>query len=323
MLLAFDGSVLVANAGRLGVLALPVALGMLTVRARLIKDPTAAVAALNVYTLYVGFPALIAAGVANVDLAVASDWGLWLVVPVLDLLLLLACRSAGAVLPGRQAGSMALVCLFGNTAYLGIPFVVSVLGESARGPAALLVAVQVGLAVAVGPLLLTRWSGDHTAGVAWSRLLRQPLLWAPLAGAVVRAIPQGGRDVVLDAIGPLAASTAPVAMFLLGLYLFQNRDLVRVAEAGVWSHVGLRMVVAPALSLGLALLAVEVGAFGRPVAAIVVMLGGMPAAITTFSLAEHEGVAADRVASVVVRSSVVALVTLPLLATLAEWVARV
>ncbi|MFN8051592.1 MAG: AEC family transporter [Acidimicrobiales bacterium] len=315
-------SLLVANAGRLGVLAVPVALGVLVARLRLIGNVVAAIDALNVYTLYVGFPALIAAGVVNVAGSVTGSWGFWAIVPVVDVVLVVASRALGAAMAGRQAGSMALVCLFGNTAYLGIPFVVSVLGEAARGPAAVLVAVQVTLAVAVGPVLLVRWSGTGSAGVDWGRVLRQPLLWAPLVGLAARALPAGGRGAVLDVLSPLAASTAPIAMFLLGLYLFVNAERMRTAEAGVWAHVAVRLVAAPLVSIGIAVALRRWGGLDASVVPIVVLLGGMPAAITTFSLARHAGVATERVASVVVRSSVASVLTLPILATIAERVGR-
>jgi hypothetical protein len=123
-------------------------------------------------------------------------------------------------------------------------------------------------------------------------------------------------------LSPLAASTAPVAMFLLGLYLIHNWERVRVAEPGVWTHVGLRLVVAPVVNAAVALALFEMDAISGVVAAIIVVLGGMPAAISTFSLAQYEGIGADLVASVVVRSSVASVVTMPILATLAEQLSR-
>lgn len=319
---ALGVSAILANAGRLGVLAVPALLGVLVVKARQVPDVPAAIGALNAYTLHVGFPALIAVGVLEVDPSIASSWGFWAAIPVVDLVLVAISWAAGRRLPGRQAGSIALVLLFGNTAYLGLPFAVSVLGERARGPASLLVAVQVTLAVLVGPVLLQRWSGDGRGEVDWPRLLRQPLLLAPFAAILVRQLPDGVVGGVRDVLGPLAASTAPVAMFLLGLYLVANVDLVREAEPGVWTHVFLRMVVAPVVNAGVSLALFEAGTISATTMAVIVVLGGMPAAISTFSRAHYEGVAADRVASVVVRSSIAALVTTPFLATVAEQLSR-
>jgi malonate transporter len=322
VMLAIEASDLLANAGRLGILAVPALLGVLVVRLRQVPDVPAAIGALNTYTLHLGFPALIAVGVLEVDPSVASTWGFWAVIPVVDLVLIAISWAAGRRLAGRQGGSLALVLLFGNTAYLGLPFAVSVLGEPARGPASLLVAVQVTLAVLVGPVLLQRWSGDGPGSVGWARLLRQPLLLAPFVAVMVRQLPDGVVGGVHDVLGPLAASTAPVAMFLLGLYLVENWELVRTAEHGVWTHVVLRMLVAPAVNAAVAVWLFEVGTISSTTMAVIVVLGGMPAAISTFSIAHHEGVAADRVASVVVRSSVAALVTMPVLATVAEQLSR-
>lgn len=319
---AIGASEIVANAGRLAVLAVPALLGVLVVRVRLIRDPAAAVGALNVYTLYLGFPALITLGVLDVDADIATQWGFWLVIPAVDAILLAISWWCGRGPTPGQGGSIALVLLFGNTAYLGLPFAVSVLGESARGPASLLVALQVGIAVLVGPVLLHRWSGDRGGRIEWTRVLRQPLLWAPLAGVVVRVLPDGPRGAATDVLSPLAASTAPVAMFLLGVYLVDNWELLRSAEAGIWTHVTLRLVVAPVVNAAVAYGLFEAGALSGPAVAVVVILGGMPAAISTFSIAHHEGVASDRIASVVVRSSLVAIVTMPLLATLAEPLSR-
>ena len=309
------------NAARLGVLAIPVILGLVIARAGLISDLGAAIGSLNVFSLYVGFPALIAAGILDADFALPDDVAFWLAVPLLDLILVGCCWLAGRLFE-RQAGSMTLVCLFGNTAYLGIPFVVSVLGERSRGPAALLVAIQVVIAVAIGPWLLVRWSGHRAAPVSLGSILRQPLLWAPALGLGARLLPAGGRDVVSEAIGPLAASAAPVAMFLLGLYLFQKRELLARAERGVWAHVALRLLVAPAVSTALAVTLLRLDAIDHGTAGIVVIMGGVPAAITTFAMAQQAGVAVDRVAGVVVRSSIVSLFTLPVIASIAEAVAR-
>jgi predicted permease len=182
--------------------------------------------------------------------------------------------------------------------------------------------VQVGIAVLVGPVLLQRWSGEGRGEVAWGRVLRQPLLLAPIAGVLIRLLPDGARDAASDVLSPLAASTAPVAMFLLGLYLVANWELVRTPEPGVWTHVGLRLVVAPAVNAAVAVALHEAGAVSASTMGVIVVLGGMPAAISTFSLAHYEGVAADRVASVVVRSSVVSVVTMPVLGALAESLAR-
>lgn len=322
MLFAVELADLAANAGRLAVLAVPALLGALVVRVGWIPEPEAATRALNVYTLHIGFPALIAIGVLDVRAATTSGWWFWLLYPLVDLILVTFAVVVGRLRAGRQAGTMALVLLFGNTAYLGLPFAVSVLGPSARGPSSLLVAVQVTIAVLVGPVLLQRWSGTARGRVEWRRVLGQPLLWSPLVGVVLRLLPNAARDAAGEVLAPLAASTAPVAMFLLGLYVMHHRDRVRSIDGGVVGHVVLRVIVAPLVGLGVAVLLFRAGTIDATTMAAAVLLGGMPAAISCFSIAHHEDVAPDRVASVVVWSSLAAVVTMPVLATLAEALGR-
>lgn len=316
-----SASLFASNAGRLAVLALPTALGVVLAARRIVGDVRAAVASLNAFTLYVGFPAIVVTSVLRVDASVARSWAFWLVIPVVDALALGGCALWSRRDPQRLAGTMALVCLFGNTAYLGIPFVVSVLGEASRGPVALLVVVQVTVAVAVGPELLRRWSGERapvSTGVAATarRMAIQPLLWSPVVGWAARSLPPGGVGAVDDALSPLAAATAPLAMFLLGLYLYEHRAALRVGSPGVGLHVAVRLGAMPAISLGVALAFERWAGLPSSVVDIVVIMGAMPAAIATFSIAEQADVATARVADIVVRTSVCSLVTLPVIATL-------
>lgn len=314
-------SLFASNAGRLAVLALPTALGVALAGIGVVRDARAAVTSLNAFTLYVGFPAIVVTSVLRVDAAVARSWAFWLVIPVVDAIAVAGCALWSRRDPRRLAGTMALVCLFGNTAYLGIPFVVSVLGESSRGPVALLVVVQVTMAVAFGPELLRRWSGataPEAAGVGATlrRMGTQPLLWSPVVGWAARLLPEGPAGAVDDALSPLAAATAPLAMFLLGLYLYEHRTALRVGSPGVGAHVAVRLVAMPAISLGVAVAFERWAALPSSVVGVVVIMGAMPAAIATFSIAEQAEVATARVADIVVRTSLCSLVTLPIVATL-------
>jgi predicted permease len=52
---------------------------------------------------------------------------------------------------------------------------------------------------------------------------------------------------------------------------------------------------------------------------IMVVLSGMPAALTTFALALDAGVGTERVATVIVGSTLLSLASLPVLSGLALW----
>lgn len=308
------------NAARLGVLAVPAALAVLMCAVGRFDAPDRAIGAFNTYAVYVGFPALVASGVLAAGDSVPSDVLFWLIVPVLDLVLVGVTLVLGRWLPPRQTGSLALVMLFGNFAYLGLPMVDAVFDGSANTQASLLVAIHVAIAVGVGPWLLVRWSGTEggVAGAGW-RLLAQPLVWAPVVGLVVRRIGGDLRVGVAEVIDPIAASAAPIALFALGLHIWSRRDLLVRAAPGEWLHVVARLSVAPLVAAGVGWLAVRSGELGEESGRVLVVLAAMPAAITTFSLGHEHGVAEDRLAGVVARSSVCSLLTIPIVATMATW----
>lgn len=300
------------NALRLLQLAVPALLGAGCGALRLFPDPKAAVVVLNRYALYVGFPALVARGLLLPSSTIPRQPAFWLLWPVALTLLLL-------VVPRARRSALGLGLAFGNVAYLGLPYVLAVMGEGMAGPAALAVAVHVTGAVTVGPAVLARASG--TSGGTLDivrRIARQPLFWAPVLGLTLRAGAPQVRVVAADVLQPFAASAAVVALFLLGLHVFTERARVRGVGREVFSLVGLRMLLAPAVVFGLAWTAVTLGWLPANLARVHVLLAAMPLAITTFSMAHDAQVQPDRVAGAVVVSSILAAVMLPVWSLLAS-----
>lgn len=306
---------------RIAPLAVPVCLGALAAKRGLLRDVPRAIDALNVFALYFAFPALVASSVAASTFAIPREWGFWVVVPLSAVALVALCRPLGRLLgDAHHAGTLALVVTFGNVAYLGLPYSTAAFGEEVAGVAALAVAVHIAIAVTAGPALLRRWGGTE-GGVAWGAVLRQPLLWAPAIGLVARAVPEGPRGAGLALIAPLAAGAAPVALFMLGLYL-ASAPRGSARSLPVFGHTVLRVLVAPVLTAGVAVMAHAWGGLDAEHAAVFVLLAGMPAAITTFAFARDARIGEASIAGAIVQSTLAALFTLPLLAVIASALAR-
>ena len=161
-------------------LGFPAGLGLACARAGLFEDPARAVRALNVFALYVAFPALVVRGLVASEAALPSSVGFYAVWPVTLALVLAALWLRRR--RGGEVASLGLVAAFGNVAYLGLPYVEAVMGPGARGAAAIAVSVHVVGAVTVGPAVLARWgegSREGFLGVA-AKLARQPLFFVPL-----------------------------------------------------------------------------------------------------------------------------------------------
>lgn len=305
------------GAGRLALLAVPAALGALAAHKRLFPDTRAAITAFNLYALYLGFPALIAHGLAapSQDLP-GSPW-FWALWPAALALILLGLRLSP--LPPARAGSLSLVTTFGNVAYLGLPYVLAIYGPHLQGAAALAVSIHVTLAVTLGPAVLARGSQHGAPGwrALLTRVLRQPLFWAPVLGLGLKHAPAQPAQLAGLLLTPLAQSAAPVALFLLGLYLYQERQQLWRWDRALVGHLLVRQLLAPALVLALGWLAVRWGTLAPEHARLHVLLAAMPAAITTFSMAHHAGVGSQQVAGAIVWSSLLSLAWLPLWASLA------
>ncbi|HJL17535.1 MAG TPA: AEC family transporter [Sandaracinaceae bacterium LLY-WYZ-13_1] len=294
-------------------LVAPVFLGVGAGLARLFADPDAAVDHLNRYALYFAFPALVFHGLVAADYTLPDEPGFWLLVPAA----LAVTALAGRLGAPRQAGTLAQMVAFGNVAYLGLPVVERVLGEASLPAASLAVAVHVTLALSVGPVLLLRWSdagGSVRATV--SRAARQPLLWAPIVGLAARLLPRDVRA-VLDALAdPIGRSAAPVALFLLGLYLHHHRSRMRHLGGADALHVAMKLLVLPAVTFAGAWALHRVGWLHVPEAQILCLLSAMPAAITTFAIAQQLGVGAAQTSRAIVATTLAAAATVPLTAWL-------
>ena len=304
---------------RVAALVFPLVLGLLAGGFRLFPSPDDAVRQLNRFALTFAFPALVFRGLLDAEFSIPTSPVFWLAVPgVLAATLLIVRALAHGLGEPRWSGSAAMITSFGNVAYLGLPIVAQVLGPSAVGVGALAVAVHVTFAMAIGPVMLLRWGGG-TGQVALGSLLRQPLLWAPVVGLICRGLPAGVQEGALVVVGPVGGSAAPVALFLLGVYLYQHRGELRLGRRALY-HVVAKQIIQPGLTLGLTLVAVGAGWLGRLDARVLVVLAAMPAAITTFAIAERYQVGVDTISESIVVTTTLAALGIPLAVFLAEMI---
>jgi len=296
----------------------PVGLGVLAGATRRFVDPDHAVGVLNRYALLFAFPALVFHSLLSSTEGLPRSPGFWLLVPAVWL----SCVGLGRWLRPAVAGPLALGLGFGNVAYLGLPVVGSVLGADALSRASVAVSVHLVLGLSVGPALLLRW-GETDRVASPAQVLRQPLFWAPFLGFAGRLLPAPALELCAALALPLARSAAPVALFLLGLYLHTHRARLRRLDGADLGIVAAKVVLLPVLTLGAAWALVDAGWLRPADAQIFVLLAAMPAAIATFSLARELGTGQDRMGRAVVASTIASMATIPLFAWLARgWMTR-
>lgn len=290
----------------------PALLGVLAGALSLFDEPERAIDNLNRFALSFAFPALIWTGIAGSDFGVPTQLGFWLVVPAA---LLVSVALARALAP-RHASTLALVCAFGNVAYLGLPIVEQVLGAEVMGTASLATGIHVTLALTVGPYLLMRWDPGRADSASAEeappmQLLRQPLLWAPPLGFAAHALGPEARAAAVSVLQPLGRAAAPVALFVLGLYLVCHRHRLRSLGLGDALHVVFKLLAMPALSFALAWGAHRLGWLSLAQAQVLCLLSTMPAAITTFAIAKGAQRGTEAIARAIVLTTLVSGLTIP------------
>jgi predicted permease len=165
-----------------------------------------------------------------------------------------------------STGALILTVVLANTGYLGIPLNAALLGHDALAPAIAwdTIVSQVMLytaGFAIGAAFGTA-AGESPRERMKAFFTRNPVLWALLAGLVApeTLAPQALVDIAKFAA---AYGLLPVGFFILGVNLMGEREdgtlqFPPPLTAPIGVSIVLRMVVAPALLLGLSALTVGV-----------------------------------------------------------------
>ena len=188
--------------------------------------------------------------------------------------------------------------IFGNTGNLGLPLALFAFGEAGLGYAVVIFAVMVVWSFTFGIWLVS-------GGGSLLRVIKEPAMAATLLGALF--LRQGWTTPLwltnsLDLIGQMAI---PLMLITLG---------VAIARLGV-GQLGRAFWLSLARAALCLLVAVATGwAFGLqsvPLAVLILQIT-TPVAVTSYLLAEKYGADADAVAGLVIVSTVMSIVTLPL-----------
>lgn len=270
-----------------------IGLGVLGGLFKLFKIPEDAIAVLNRYALFIGFPALIIASLADHNVALSGSFGFF-AAQVVAFVAMLAClglvtRASKATRDAR--GPLAMGAIFGNIAYLGIPFCISVLGAEAAGLGALSAAIHLTIGMCVGPFLLLRGGATEPGAIwkMWKRVLLLPLVWAPFLGLLLRATPDLVRSPIVALCSPVGASAAPIALFMLGLYLHTHRRQLSRPDLPLMMLTLSKLLLYPAIAWGVLTLVQPFLHLTGAEASVVLFMAAMPMAVTTFSIAEEFG----------------------------------
>ena len=267
-----------------------------------------AVAALTRFVFYFALSAMIFGFVSDLPFSSIFD-------PTLATAYLLATAvvyafALAVALWRRQSLAVAAVeaqCgVIGNIGFLGLPMLVVLIGPQAAGPIILMLTIDLTIfgSLIVAVIVASRGTpGLRLILSVGSGLVRNPMIMSIVAGLIwsgfALPVPRPARE-FLDLLGGTAT---PCALFAIGASL-AAKSAERLSVAAWLSFV--KLFLHPA-----AVLAATWWFRADPAAsAVVIASAAMPVAGNIYIIAQHYGVAPQRVSSAILISTAVSIVTL-------------
>lgn len=200
--------------------------------------------------------------------------------------------------------------VIGNTGFLGIPMLTILIGPEAIGTLMLVLSVDLILFSSLIVILINgARDGRFSLGIIRTvaiGLIKNPMIVAMVTGLSWSALDWPIPNVMNEFLITLGAAATPGALFAIGASL-AGKSTERLHVAGWLSF--FKLVLHPLAVAGFALLVFEPKLFD---AQIIIAVSALPVAGNVFMLAQHYGVAPQRVSASILVSTVISIVTFSL-----------
>jgi predicted permease len=195
---------------------------------------------------------------------------------------------ADAAIDGLNAG-------YANTGFVGFPLALVALGRESLAPTLIATIITVCILFGVAIVLIE------------TSLLRNPLLVAPVLGALIPIAGLGVPDPAESFLKLLGGAASPCALVALGLFLAAKREAQERDLGSAALLVGFKLVLQPVVTW---VLATAVFNLPPPLTHAAVLLAALPTGTGPFMLAEFYHREADITSNVVLASTVASVLTI-------------
>jgi malonate transporter len=271
---------------------------------------------LNRFVVWLALPALLFDITANARLSQVWQPGFIAaygasVVAVFVITVLLRMKRA----PLADAALDGLSAAYGNVAFMGIPILTTVLGAQGLMAATIATLIVVCALFALAAMIIeaglqTEAKLHHLALKVGRALLRNPLVVAPLLGALVAILGLAIPEPAEKALKMLGGTASPCALVNIGLFLAAKAAVSDHAASGEAKTtaflVALKLVLQPVVAYALAV-ALRLPALWTHAA---LLLAAMPTGTGPFMLAEFYGREARVASKTILVSTIVSAITL-------------
>ncbi|MEY2771717.1 MAG: hypothetical protein RIQ38_2136 [Pseudomonadota bacterium] len=285
--------------------------------------PLAAIPGLNGFVLFFALPCMLFRFGAGIPIGQLLSPGVFFTYLLCALLMVgfALLVSLNARIRWKDASLGALVAAFPNTGFMGVPLLVALLGAPAAGPAIVTIVIDMvittSLCVALSELDAADEHGVAVAArKALASMLRNPMPWAILLGAVFSWQDLALVGPVAKTVGLLADAASPVALFTIGAVLARSQMQAHERPQGPLRMADylpvalIKLFMHPLLVL---LVAVSAMAMGVPIddfsLKVMVLVAALPSASNVSLLAERLGADNGRIARIILVTTAAAFLT--------------
>ncbi len=275
--------------------------------------PAEATAYLTKFVFYFALSAMLFNFSANLSISEIFDW--WFVAAYLwgcGVVYLLATAVAMIRRIGIAEAAVEAQCaVIGNTGFLGVPMLVVLMGDAAAGPVLMVLAIDLVVFSSLITILITgSRDGRMSLGILKTvgvGLIKNPMIVSISLGLLFSGFSVPVPDVANEFLSILGAAATPGALFAIGASL-AGKSAERMSVAGWLSFC--KLVLHPAAVAFAALVLFPVQLFD---AAVMIAAASLPVAGNVYILAQHYGVAPQRVSASILISTVISIVTVSLI----------
>ncbi len=267
---------------------------------------------LNKFALNVGLPALIFAVLAKTNISFTNELDIIIANSIFMIAGFVVAFLFSKVLrlSKKMARTLFISLAFGNIAYLGIPVLTQIYGESVLPSVSIIVAIYLFWIFTIGIAYLDYSTSRNKKDVfsnILKNLVKNPLLIAIILGIVVAVLKIKIPDAAMSAITMVKGAVTPVVLIVIGLFIGR----LKIGKLKEWIPVfGFSLVtllVLPALFY----FSVLIFGFSIENFSVSIIEAAMPLAITPFALADKYKLEKKLIARAIVLSTVLSAITIP------------
>ena len=208
---------------------------------------------------------------------------------------------------GPERGVHRYAIIISNVGFIGFPVVETIMGRHYIFHASIYNMISSFMAFSIAAWLMAK-EGGKALVFSWRVFFNVPFV-ATVAGFLVFLFSISFPEPVEQSLRMVGAVTTPLAMAVIGITIAQANIRKMLARWQIYITSLVRLLLIPALTG----LACYFAGIRGPLLMLVVIICGMPAGSTTSILATVYEVAEDEGSSLVVLTTILSLITIPLL----------